>query len=165
MKNLFVKLLKVQQKMEVIMKTETNPFFKSRYADINTVLSALKPILNEVGIVLLQPILENKLVTIIADADSDEQLNWVADLPVASDPQKFGAAITYFRRYALVSLFCLEQEDDDGNKASSKSDTDQPFHNEPVIDRTMKACAKCNHPHNGPYTTCFSCYKQGLAKK
>ena len=44
-------------------------------------------------------------------------------LPEVTDAQKAGSAITYFRRYALQSLLALEAEDDDGNTASSKSDT------------------------------------------
>ena len=83
------KILKIQSEIGVLVKDQTNPFFKSKYMDINGLL----------------------------------------------DPQKMGSAITYYRRYALQSLFLLRAEDDDANSSSQPSkpkgnfkiDDDQPF--------------------------------------
>ena len=118
------KLLEVQKELGAIRKDKTNPFFNSSYADINTVLEAVKPVLNKHGIVVLQPLssVEGKpaIKTVLLDTESNERVEEVAVIPEIADAQKAGGAITYFRRYALVSMLGLEQEDDDGNTASGK---------------------------------------------
>ncbi len=126
MKNLYAKLLKVQQEVKAIAKEENNPFFKSKYFDINGLLGALKPILNANDIVVMQPLIAEGgrmyLQTIIADSENGEEIRSAIPLPEVADPQKMGSAITYFRRYALQSLFLLEAIDDDANTASEKED-------------------------------------------
>ena len=124
--NIYAKLLLVQQEIEPIKKTEDNPYYKSKYVDINGILAVLKPILNKHGLVLTQAFRtsigadgKNRLETAITDAESGEQLDSYVNLPDTTDPQKFGSAVTYYRRYALQSLFALEAEDDDGNIATT----------------------------------------------
>lgn len=118
------KLLQFQTKVEAIKKDSTNPFFKSNYFDINSLLAEIKPLLNELGIILLQPLTETMgdrpaLRTILIDSETGKELiNTQVPLPDLQDPQKLGSAITYFRRYSLQSLLALQAEDDDGNKAS-----------------------------------------------
>lgn len=127
MKNLATKLLAFQKQVGAIPKDEVNPFFKSKYADINSFIKVIKPLLSDNGLVLLQPlsVVENRptLFTLIIDAETGEKIEHQTYLPENSDPQKMGAIITYFRRYAIQSMLCLEAEDDDGNSASSKSQT------------------------------------------
>lgn len=123
-KAIYSKLLEVQKEVAPIKKTEDNPFFKSKYFDVNAILAALKPILSKHGLVLMQGMEvddngRNGLTTTVADAESGEKIESSIYLPDASDPQKFGSAVTYYRRYALQSLFALEAEDDDGNTASA----------------------------------------------
>lgn len=119
------KLIEFQKQVEAIKKDSKNPFFKSSYFDINSLLSAIKPTLNDLGLVLLQPLThyEGKpaLRTILLDGDK-ELINDLITLPELSDPQKMGSAITYYRRYAIQSLLALQAEDDDGNLASGKQD-------------------------------------------
>lgn len=118
------KLLEFQRRVSAISKDSVNPFFKSKYFDVNTVIDTIKPILNEVGLVVTQPfqILEGKNVLRTEVYDENKLiLSSVILLPDLADVQKFGAAITYFRRYALVSLLLLQgEEDDDANKTQSK---------------------------------------------
>ena len=120
------KLLEIQKEIGAIAKDSTNPFYKKKYFDINSLLAQVKPILNKHGIVLLQGLtaLEGKigLNTVLLDADSDERIEYACPLPDLQDPQKMGSAITYFRRYALQSLLALEAEDDDANVT-----VDEPF--------------------------------------
>lgn len=130
------KLLEFQKKVSAISKDSVNPFFKSKYFDVNTVIDTIKPILNEVGLVVTQAlsVLEGKniLETLVKDGQSiiaDSQVL----VPEIADIQKFGAALTYLRRYALVSLLLLQgEEDDDGNgavkqkSAISKTETPKP---------------------------------------
>ena len=120
------KLLKLQQEVEPILKDKVNPFFKSKYADINALLEVIKPALSKNGLVINQPLtnLEGKpaLKTILRD-DKEIIYEEVVPLIELQDPQKMGAVITYFRRYALQSLLCLQAEDDDGNSVSSEKST------------------------------------------
>lgn len=139
MKNLYAKLLKVQQEIKAVKKEENNPFFKSKYFDINGLLEALKPVLNANGLVVMQPLttLDGKpaIRTIVADPESGETMYEVTTLPENLDPQKMGSAITYLRRYSLQSFFLLQAEDDDGNVASGN--VDKGFAPRPVTHRTV----------------------------
>lgn len=121
MKNLLSKLLAVQKALKPIVKDDVNPHFKNKYFDINSLLAVVKPILSEHGLVLIQPLDGNALRTILYDADG-ESISSVVNLPDIQDPQKLGSAISYMRRYSLVSLLAIEgDEDDDGNTASRQT--------------------------------------------
>lgn len=127
MKNLYAKLLAVQQEVGAITKDSNNPFFKSKYFDINGLLDELKPVLNKHGLVVIQP-LENiqgkaALTTQVIEVESGQSITSIVPLPETSDAQKMGSAITYLRRYSLQSLFLLQAQDDDGNGASGKYDS------------------------------------------
>jgi len=123
---MYKKLLEVQKKIGAISKDSTNPFFKSKYFDINKLLDVVKPIMNEEGLLLLQP-LSNidgiaSIKTIIIDVETGDTIENNTPLTQINDSQKMGSAITYFRRYSLQSLLGLQAEDDDGNKASKKKE-------------------------------------------
>jgi len=115
------KILKIQSEIGVLVKTETNPFFKSKYMDINGLLEQLIPLLEKYKLTVVQPLshIENKpaLRTVIYD-EGKFLLEDIMPLPDIQDPQKMGSAITYYRRYALQSLFLLRAEDDDANSSS-----------------------------------------------
>lgn len=124
------KLLEIQKEIGGIKKDSTNPFYKSKYFDINSLLEQVKPILNKHGVILLQGLtnINGKLAletSLISVEKSGTVSTWadlvrtICPLPDIQDPQKIGSAITYFRRYALQSLLALEAEDDDGNVASN----------------------------------------------
>ncbi len=118
------KILSIQKKIGVLVKTESNPFFKSKYLDINALLEQLQPLLAEEGLVVIQPLsnIDGKpaLKTYVYDKgeNSTMLIEETIPLPDLQDPQKMGSAITYYRRYALQSLFLLRAEDDDANHAS-----------------------------------------------
>ena len=124
---IYKKLLKIQKEVGAIKKDAKNPFFKSNYFDINSLLAVVKPLLNENGLLLIQGLShegDNLLLdTQIVDVESGGIMSSVAILPDAGDAQKQGSAITYFRRYALVSLLALEAEDDDANSVSDVKKT------------------------------------------
>lgn len=118
--NIYSKLLEVQKEIGAIKKEETNPFYKSKYFDINGLLAAVKPVLNKHGLVLTQALSEinGKLALTTSLIDSGEKgiiISSTCPIQEGADPQKTGSAITYYRRYALQSLLALEAEDDDGN--------------------------------------------------
>jgi len=117
-KSIYQKLLACQKELGAVKKGKENPYFKSRYADINDYLAVVKPILTKNGLILLQPISGTDLKTILIEADTGEKIETEATMPVNPDPQKQGSIITYFRRYAIQALLSLEAEDDDANKGS-----------------------------------------------
>jgi hypothetical protein len=126
-------LAKVKSEIGKVSKDSTNPFFKSKYFDINSVLEHVEPLLQKYGLVLFQPIENNKVRTEIFNVEDGEFIFSEMELPNLQDPQKLGSAITYFRRYTLQSLLGLQAEDDDANKASvqttSNKEDDKPWLN------------------------------------
>lgn len=147
MKNLYAKLLKVQAEIKPIEKDSQNPHFKNFYFDISGLLAAVKPILTKNGIVLVQPVmvdeLGQKLTTILTDVDSGEMMVSEMRLPELTDPQKLGAVISYYRRYALTSLLALEGEDTDANDTASQVKT-QSASVKQATAPTTAAGAKCS---------------------
>ena len=114
MNSVYQKLAKVKAVLNPIRKTETNPFLKSKYFDINSLLEQVEPIIQEHGLILAQPIQAGKVVTYLIDPDTGDDLGSEIELPQIQDPQKLGSAITYYRRYTLQSLLALQALDDDG---------------------------------------------------
>ena len=121
---MYKKLLEVQKEIGAIHKDSKNPFFKSKYFDINSLLEAVKPVLNKHGIVLLQPLTHidghTAIKTILIEAETGQTIEDTCPITENPDPQKMGSAVTYYRRYSLQSILGLQAEDDDGNKASGK---------------------------------------------
>lgn len=115
---IYKKMHQAKQEIGKAQKKATNPRFNSNYVDINGALDAIEPILYKHGLLLIQPITDNHVCSIVIDVDSGEKLESVLRLPDLQDAQKIGSAITYYRRYTLLSLFSMQTEDDDGNKAS-----------------------------------------------
>ena len=120
MKELYKKIAKVKSEIGKISRDQTNPFFKSKYFEINALLEHVEPLLEKNGLLLLQPIKDDQVQSVIIDLESEEFEYSQIKLPDISDPQKIGSAITYYRRYTLQSLLGLQAEDDDGHKASEK---------------------------------------------
>lgn len=116
--NIYQKLFNAKKEIGAISKDSTNPFFKSKYFDVNQLLQHVEPILDKHSLLLLQPLGNGGVSSIIYDIDSKDIIESFMMLPNIQDPQKLGSAITYFRRYTLQSLLGLQAEDDDGNKAA-----------------------------------------------
>ena len=123
MKQIATALLKAQSEMSNPVKGSSNPFFKSKYADLNSVREAVIPVLNANGIVVLQPMAtidgKNYIKTLFVH-ESGEQIESLTEIIYSktNDAQAQGSGITYARRYGLQSLACVGADDDDGNKAS-----------------------------------------------
>lgn len=122
MKNIATALVKAQGEMSNPKKGNTNPFFKSKYADLNAVREAVIPTLNDNGIVVLQPIMSKdgkNYVNTILMHESGEFLESFTEIVFSkqNDAQAQGSGITYARRYGLQSFVCVGADDDDGNKA------------------------------------------------
>jgi len=131
-KTLEQKILAVQQQAKAM--TKDKPGYGYNYFDINQIIEHLKPLFAEHGLLVIQPLthIEGKPAIETRIISSDKELSFVTPLPTNStqhtykskaghdcidtetDPQKMGAVITYYRRYALQSLFLLQAEDTDG---------------------------------------------------
>ena len=118
--NFYEKLAAVKAEVGRISKDSNNPFFKSKYFDVNSLLLHVEPIIQKNGLLLLQPIQDNLVKSIIFDTSGFSIESGIV-LPELNDPQKLGSAITYYRRYTLQSLLALQAEDDDANLASNKT--------------------------------------------
>jgi len=116
--NIYQKLHLAKQSMGKVVKNATNPHLKRNYADINSIIDTVEPILLDHGLLLIQPIIDEKVCTIIVDVETGDKIDCYLTLPPITDAQKLGGAITYFRRYTLVSLLSLQAVDDDGHEAS-----------------------------------------------
>lgn len=123
MKNIATALLKAQAEMSNPKKGSSNPYFKSKYADLNSVREAVIPVLNAHEISVLQPMVnidgKNFVKTVLIHV-SGETIESFTEIVYAktNDAQAQGSGITYARRYGLQSLVCVGADDDDGNAAS-----------------------------------------------
>lgn len=124
-------LVKFQSQLRPVNKDSENPFFKSSYADLSSILQAVVPLLTANGLAVIQPMkVENGITILITKIihSSGESIQSEMVLPVVADPQKFGSLITYYKRYQLQAILGVstKDEDDDGNYASDKQYNQQP---------------------------------------
>lgn len=121
-------LLKAQRSIKFAEKNAKNDHFRNRYADLSAVIDAIKPALNEAGIAFLQLPAPSEPGTLALTTrllhESGEWLESTAVTPLQkNDPQGYGSAITYLRRYSLAAAVGLYQDDDDGHAASQPKRT------------------------------------------
>lgn len=121
---IYTKLFEAQKKLKNVAKDADNPFFHSKYATLEAVLAEVKPVCNELEILIFQAHKQTEsglaLITELIDPETGDKVSGEIVLPlVKQDPQAAGSMITYARRYALVTMFNLGTEDDDGNTAST----------------------------------------------
>jgi hypothetical protein len=121
------RILEVQKEIGNLSKSSKNPFFKSAYLDLNDLLNAVHPLLHEKNLMLIQPIVDNKVVSAIVDEGGETLISSELPLPDIKDPQKLGSCITYYRRYTLKSLLAIAEKDDDGQAASKPEPKELPI--------------------------------------
>ena len=128
-KNIHEAMLAAQKEFPVVKKSEENPFFKSKYAGLPSILEVVLPILHKHGMFVIQCPVSNEsrvgIKTTICHSSKEGYFESEFTMNLSkNDPQGAGSAITYARRYALVSMLGLNvDEDDDGNIASTSSKT------------------------------------------
>jgi hypothetical protein len=123
-------LVKAQAKMGAALKDSKNPFFKSKYADLNAIIDAAIPTLNSEGIAVVQSpavvmSVSGEVVPVIQTVLLHTSGEFIAGqtevvAAKANDPQAAGSATTYARRYGLQAMVTLKAEDDDGEAAMNR---------------------------------------------
>jgi hypothetical protein len=122
-------LAKAQGAIEGAAKDKMNPHFRSKYADLSSVVDAIKQPLAENGLSYTQVIhdaeLAVKVETIIIHSSGEWISNGLCSVPVdKSNAQGYGSALTYARRYSLSAAFGVAPEEDDGNAAAKAAPKD-----------------------------------------
>ncbi len=122
-------LFAVKKELESVKKTSNNPFYKSKYANLNDHLAVVEPLLEKHGCFVMQPPLaygpETVLETYIIHGESGQYVCGSMSLILTKqDMQQLCAASTYARRFVLSGLLAMTAEDDDGNTASGKTTTE-----------------------------------------
>lgn len=124
-------LAKAQGAIKGALKSEANPFFKSKYADLAATWDACREALSANGLSVVQVTGGDdpeivRVTTRLMHASGQ----WIEGItvmrPTKADPQGIGSTITYARRYALAAIVGVAPEDDDGNAASSGKETTAP---------------------------------------
>jgi hypothetical protein len=133
-KQIAAAFVKAQKAFGPALKTSTNPHFRSKYADLSNCVEAVIGALNDNGIGLMQRTYESKdgvMVETVFIHESGEIMECgLLHVPASKqDPQGYGSALTYARRYSLMAACGIAPEDDDGNAASKK----------PTVDTSMMA--------------------------
>ena len=115
-------LSKAQGQMKFAAKDANNPFFKSKYADLASVIEAIKVPLSANGIAFVQATDFEDSAVIVETILLHESGEWISGRlrmqPTKNDPQGVGSAVTYAKRYGLQALAGVPSDDDDGNAAT-----------------------------------------------
>ena len=126
MKDLLLALQQFHLECKPVVKDSSNPFFKSKYATLDSIQEHIRPILQKCGLVVSQPTEINEVAgtfvrTTVYHVASGESISSV--FPVVTTKataQEYGSAVSYAKRYSLSGLLniTIQDEDDDGNAAS-----------------------------------------------
>jgi hypothetical protein len=137
-------LIKVQREMKGAIKDSTNPFFKSKYADLESVWDACRDLLTKNDLCIVQTTGVDERMDICLNTHlihaSGQWIRGVLPIcPKSNDPQGVGSAITYARRYGLAAIVGVIQVDDDGEKAMDRQSVVQ----RPVPGLAKNSCDQC----------------------
>lgn len=123
LQDLFCALAKAQEEMEIAKTENVNPFYKSKYADFNSVVKASRKYLTKNGLSVIQRVLTNgadKMYLFTRLCHSSGQ--WIeARMPInppKNDIQSIGSYITYLRRYNYAAIVGVATSDDDDAEAA-----------------------------------------------
>lgn len=126
MESLFGAMAKAFPEIEGAAKDRNNPAFKSKYADLSSVVDAIKPALVKNGLFFAQMTHEQQggvcIETLVCHTSGEQMSFGKLFVPAGKqDAQGYGSALTYARRYSLMTAFGVCPEDDDGNAAAKSA--------------------------------------------
>lgn len=135
----------IAKNRQVKIQMKSGGSFNFRYADLEATINATRPALTKNGLAVIQPICDDKLLTIITHS-SGEYYQSSMPLPanIGDDPKQYGAKISYLRRYSYQSMVCVMADDDldeDGQYFNQESQA-QKLKELPTLDndRFAEAC-------------------------
>lgn len=146
--NLSASLVAAQADARNATFDSVNPHFKNRYASLAEVIETMKPVLAKHGLAIVQmPAVRMDIGPVLMTRILHQSGEWIEDEypinPIKNDPQGFGSAITYARRYTLPGILMIaSEEDDDGNAASTASAPPRPTATAPRDVNAMIEAAK-----------------------
>lgn len=132
-------LCKLQSALKPALKDSTNPFFRSKYADLNAVWDSCRDLLGNNGLSVVQTVDWQEAASGLKTTLLHNSGQWISGIqrlnPVKDDPQGIGSSITYARRYGLSAILgIVSDDDDDGNVASGKKEEKKVMKIEPAND-------------------------------
>lgn len=154
-------LLLAQQEMGDAVKGASNPFFKSSYADLNSIREASIPVLNKQGIAVLQPTVYQDGKAFVETTLLHESGEFLASLTEIvcskiNDPQAHGSGVSYARRYGLQAFLNIGAVDDDAEgamgrgkpakAASAKTEVKAEAYSAPVSENATVTAASVEVP-------------------
>lgn len=151
-------LAKAQARIEGAVKDKVNPHLKSKYADLSSVWDACREALKENGLSIVQgaePSDRDTLaLTTMLLHSSGQWVSGTMTMPLSKpDPQGYGAALTYARRYGVAAMVGVCPEDDDAQSAQSSYRQENESYSQPQqaggttgINAGPGQCKKCHAP-------------------
>lgn len=129
--SLFVALMNLQNELDPIKKTETNPHLSTTYANLTMLWNAIRAPLATHGLLVLQePHSHSRgamVTTTVVHVESGEWRHSTLFIPARkADAQAFGSALSYCRRYSLLTVLSLMTTDDDGHAATIEPPPPRP---------------------------------------
>lgn len=126
---IYAAFVAAQREFAPALKSATNPHFKSKYADLAACIEAVIDALHKNDVALIQPTYEDAsgvtVSTMFIHVSGESMDGGKLHVPAAKqDPQGYGSALTYARRYSLMAACGIAPEDDDGNSAKAPTETD-----------------------------------------
>jgi len=126
MKELFSALCKAQSQIRGAVKDSRNPHFNSMFANLESVVEAIRQPLADNGLCFVQSVCEGHVHTIICHTSGEQMVSTVPFVGNMPDMQKVGAALTYARRQGLCTAFGVPQVDDDFESGLGRGSTTSP---------------------------------------
>ena len=124
-KEIAAALNKAQGEMVGAKKESANPFYKSTYSSLTDVMQAISKPFYDNGLCFVQAVENDNSMVAISTRIMHVSGEWIESTlclpPVKNDPQAFGSAITYGKRYSLQALAGVPSVDDDGQFASAST--------------------------------------------
>lgn len=145
--NIYSALATFREKVSAVKKDTENPFYKSKYADLSSILEVIKEPLKESGLAVTHHCKNVdgsfSVVTTLAFWATKEIID--SEFPVfGTKPQEIGSSMSYARRYNLLALLDIPTEDDDWNiandapRAKQTKTEDKKWFNFPDLERAIK---------------------------
>ena len=142
MSGLHAALAAAQAKMRNPPLDGRNPHYRNEYSTLKAVLDEVRGPLNEQGLFLNQTMEGGLLKTVVWSAEGESEVLFSMPVPTGPDSQKTGSAITYARRYSLLSAFGLCGDKDDDGEAACAPAADPPVPEEGGFQVRCRTCGK-----------------------